>query len=283
MGDIEVFKSVQSLQSRLHTDQDNVTIGLIPTMGALHQGHMSLVQESLRECDLTVVSIFVNPTQFNNPSDLEKYPRNFEKDVNILQEQGDIIVFAPPVSEVYPTDHQMVTLELGQMGLVMEGKFREGHFDGVINVVKRLFDIVKPNHSYFGLKDFQQLSVVQFMVKSFDMSVNVVGCEIYREPSGLASSSRNERLSEQDKEDALIISQSLKAAKKIAGTSSPQDVVSMVHSMFEESKLELEYFQIVDPVTLLDVNVWQSGAHACMTAYCGEVRLLDNLQLVPLT
>ncbi|MFT6982381.1 MAG: pantoate--beta-alanine ligase [Crocinitomicaceae bacterium] len=281
MGDIKVFKTVVSIQSILQSDYKKSKIGLVPTMGALHEGHMTLVQRSIKENDCTVVSIFVNPIQFNNASDLENYPRNMEQDLELLREQGDVIVFAPSVSEVYPENFQTVKLELGQLGLVMEGKFRKGHFDGVVNVVNRLFEIVHPTHAYFGLKDFQQLAVVQFMTKKFALDVKIVGCEIYREQSGLASSSRNQRLTESQLVDALVISQALNQAKKSARNHSIQDVIEEAKRTFEASSLELEYFQIVDPITLMDLKEWKAGAHACATAYCGKVRLLDNLQLNP--
>ena len=281
MKGIEVFYSVDELQSRLQSEQENTTIGFVPTMGALHNGHLTLVRASIKACDVTVVSVFVNPTQFNNPSDLEKYPRNFEKDIRLLRTAGDVIVFAPSVDQVYPANYQTIKLDLGRMGSVMEGKFREGHFDGVVNVVKRFFEIIEPTNAYFGEKDFQQLAVVQYMVRYFDMKVNIIGCPIYRESSGLAASSRNERLSEYDKKDALVISQILNEAKQDALKLSPQEVVRIAIERFGKSKLELEYFQIVDPSTLMDLDTWKPGAHACVTAYCGEVRLLDNLQLVP--
>lgn len=281
MGDIKVFKTVVSLQSKLQSDYKKSKVGLVPTMGALHEGHMTLVQKSIKENDCTIVSIFVNPTQFNNPADLEKYPRNMDRDLELLREQGDIIVFAPSVLEVYPDNYQTVKLELGQMGLVMEGKFREGHFDGVVNVVNRLFEIIHPTHAYFGLKDFQQLAVVQFMTDKFDLDVKIVGCEIFREASGLASSSRNQRLSEAQLDEALVISQVLKQAKISAVSNSIQQVIEEAKRTFAASSLELEYFQIVDPTTLMDLKEWKTGAHACLTAYCGKVRLLDNLQLKP--
>ena len=283
MGDIEVFKTVVSLQSRLHSDNSNLKLGLVPTMGALHEGHMTLVRQSLQQADLTIVTIFVNPTQFNKASDLEKYPRNMKRDLELLAKQGDLIVFAPSVSEVYPEDYQNVELDLGKMGMVMEGKFREGHFDGVVNVVKRFSDIVNPTYAYFGLKDFQQLAVIEFMVEKFNMDVQVVPCEIYREESGLASSSRNERLTEEQKEEALVISQSLNQAKQSAKDLSVQGVIEEAKATFDDSNLELEYFQIVDPKTLMDIDDWQPGAHACVTAYCGGVRFTDqaaNLQLI---
>lgn len=280
MGGIEVFSTVVSLQKRLQSDGNKYLIGLVPTMGALHEGHMTLVRKSLSMCDITVISIFVNPTQFNNPTDLEKYPRNLDKDIELLKKQGDLIIFAPTVIEVYPEDYQAVQLDLGKMGDVMEGKFRQGHFDGVVNVVKRLFEIVKPNYAFFGLKDFQQLAVVEYMTNHFELDVEIVGCEIYREKLGLASSSRNERLTADQKQEALIIYESLLEAKKLASNKTIQEVIEEVQKRFEESNLELEYFQIVDPKTLMDLDVWQPRAHACITAYCGGIRLLDNLQLI---
>ena len=281
MGDIEVFKTVVSLQSKLQSDYKKSKVGLVPTMGALHEGHMTLVQKSIEQNDCTIVSIFVNPTQFNNPEDLEKYPRNMDRDLELLEKEGDIIVFAPPVSEVYPDNYQTVKLDLGRMGLVMEGKFREGHFDGVVNVVNRLFEIIHPTHAYFGLKDFQQLAVIQFMTEKFALDVNIVGCEIFRETSGLASSSRNQRLTDSQLDEALAISQILKHAKNASENNSIQEVIDEAKRSFEASSLELEYFQIVNPRTLMDLEDWMPGAHACVTAYCGGVRLLDNLQLIP--
>ncbi|NRA10700.1 MAG: pantoate--beta-alanine ligase [Crocinitomicaceae bacterium] len=279
MGDIEVFNTVVSLQSKLQSDYKKSKVGLVPTMGALHEGHMTLVQKSIEQNDCTIVSIFVNPTQFNNPSDLEKYPRNMDRDLELLKEQGDVIVFAPSVLEVYPDNYQTVKLDLGQMGLVMEGKFREGHFDGVVNVVNRLFEIVSPTHAYFGLKDFQQLAVIQFMTEKFSLDVKIVGCEIFREKSGLASSSRNQRLDESQLDKALVISLVLNQAKMSAKSKSIQEVIDEAKGTFEASSLELEYFQIVNPRTLMDLDEWIPGAHACVAAYCGKVRLLDNLQM----
>ena len=281
MRDVEVFNSVNALQVRLQSEQENTTVGFVPTMGALHDGHLSLVNASMKDCDVTVVSIFVNPTQFNNPSDLEKYPRNFEKDIRLLSTLGKVIVFAPSVEQVYPENYQTIRLNLGSMGLVMEGKFREGHFDGVVNVVKRFFEIIEPTNAYFGEKDFQQLAVVRYMVDHFGMAVKIIGCPIYREETGLAASSRNERLTDQDKKDALVISRILKEAEKNALQLSPREVIQIASESFKTSKLDLEYFQIVDPITLMDLDAWKPGAHACVTAYCGAVRLLDNLQLVP--
>ncbi len=282
MGDSQVFTSVKLLQKRLHTERENSSIGFFPTMGALHHGHIALVKQALQENDIVVVSIFVNPTQFNNPDDLEKYPRMLEKDLDLLNEAGDIVVFAPDVETVYPSDYENVNIDLGKLGEVMEGEFRPGHFDGVMNVVKRFFDIVKPNRAYFGMKDYQQVAVIKHMVKKTNDPVEIVVCDIIREESGLASSSRNVRLSEKQKEEALIISETLKFLKSIVGKNQPRKAWKKAKQFFREGKLKLEYLEIVHPVTLKRLDKkWVPGAHACIVAYSGEVRLLDNIQLIP--
>lgn len=282
MGDSQVFTSVKSLQKRLHTDRKNSSIGLFPTMGALHHGHIVLVKQAMQENDVVVVSIFVNPTQFNNPDDLEKYPRMLEKDIELLNEVGDVIVFAPDVEAVYPDDFEKLNIDLGKLGETMEGEFRPGHFDGVMNVVKRFFDIVKPNRAYFGMKDYQQAAVIKHMVKETNDPVEVVICDIVREETGLASSSRNVRLSEKQKEEALIISQTLNFLKSIAGKYLPIEACGKAKQFFKDGKLELEYLETIHPVTLKRLETkWVPGAHACIVAYSGEVRLLDNIQLIP--
>ena len=282
MGDSQVFTTVKSLQKRLHKDRENSSIGFFPTMGALHHGHIALVKQALEENEIVVVSIFVNPTQFNNPEDLEKYPRMMDKDIELLNEAGDILVFAPDVETVYPNDYKSLNIDLGKLGETMEGKFRPGHFDGVMNVVKRFFDIVKPNRAYFGMKDFQQVAVIQHMVKVTKTPVEVVVCDIIREESGLASSSRNVRLTEQQKEEALIISQTLIFLKSIVEKYPPRKAWKKAKQFFRDGNLELEYLEIINPRTLKRLDTkWVPGAHACIVAYAGEVRLLDNIQLVP--
>jgi pantoate--beta-alanine ligase len=191
MGDSHVFTTVDSLRKMLDSRAENAKIGFVPTMGALHHGHISLVKQAMESCELVVVSIFVNPTQFNSSEDLIKYPRTLEKDVDLLNSAGEIVVFAPGIEDVYPANFENISVDLGDLGTVMEGKFRPGHFNGVMNVVKRLFDIVQPDYAFFGLKDFQQLAVIKFMTKALQLPVEIVACEIVREPSGLASSSRN--------------------------------------------------------------------------------------------
>lgn len=274
-----VFRTAESLQEQIKNLGGNKKVGFIPTMGALHHGHISLVDKAFEYAEIVVVSIFVNPKQFNKEEDLKEYPRNIEADVNLLKTAGKVLVFAPSVEQVYPSGYENISLELGSIATIMEGKYREGHFDGVINVVKRLFDIVKPDFSFFGLKDFQQLSIIEFMVETLDLDVQIIPCEIIREKTGLASSSRNERLSEQDKEDAVVISKALKIGAELASIFSPKDVKKVISNIVNMSNLKLEYIEIVDPKTLLSIDVWMPGAQACIAAYCGEVRLIDNWQM----
>ncbi|MCH2225678.1 MAG: pantoate--beta-alanine ligase [Crocinitomicaceae bacterium] len=280
MGNAQVFRSAEALRNKIQSRQLVETVGLVPTMGALHHGHISLVNKAFEMCDCVVVSIFVNPKQFNNAGDLDKYPRMLEKDVELLKEAGDVLVFAPSVEEVYPKDYEEVQLDLADLGNVMEGRFRPGHFDGVVNVIKQFFEMVKPTHSFFGEKDFQQLAVIQYMTAAFDLPVEIVPCVIVREKSGLASSSRNVRLSEREKEEALVIFDALSKSKELSESKTISEVKAFVKELFSNSELELEYFQIVDPLTLQELKEWAPGAHACMAAFCGPVRLIDNMQLV---
>lgn len=257
------------------------TIGFVPTMGALHNGHISLVNTSEEQCDITIVSIFVNPTQFNNIEDLNNYPRTLEEDIKLLEKSTKCeILFSPSFTDVYPEDFQKSELNLGLLENVMEGKHRPGHFEGVVNVVKRLFEIVEPTKAFFGLKDFQQVAVIKYMTKAFSLPVEIMACPTLRETSGLAMSSRNQRLSENEKEEALIIYKTLLQAKELSSTFSPREVIEKSISFFEKGNLKLEYFEIVNPLTLesLDEN-WTEGSTACIVAYCGDVRLIDNLQL----
>ncbi len=279
MAKTQVFRTVKSLQNHLSEVAKNRTIGFVPTMGALHAGHVSLVKESVETCDFTVVSIFVNPTQFNNASDLEKYPRDFDKDISLLEETAETIVFAPTVDEMYPEGHEAKRMELGRVAEIMEGEFRPGHFDGVVEVVYRLFEIIEPTHSFFGEKDLQQLSIIQRMVKEFNVPVNVVGCETHRLPGGLAASSRNKRLTEDQKEKALILYQSLDRVRSEKGQYGPREAREKVIEWFETSELELEYIEFVDATTFEDVADWTSNTHGCIAAYAGEVRLLDNISM----
>ena len=279
---MKVYSTISSIKKQISVlKSEGKTIGFIPTMGALHYGHISLVKSATSQCDITVVSIFVNPTQFNNSNDLLNYPRTLEADVELLSEIDCDIVFAPNVAEMYPENSFPIQLELGNLATVMGGKYRPGHFDGVVTVVNRLFEIVKPDKAFFGLKDFQQVSVIRFMTKSLQLPVEIIACPTLREQSGLAMSSRNMRLSETDKKDSLIIYEALKLAKELAKNSSPDSVKNKTIEFFNKGKLKLEYFEIVNPNTLESLEKeWVSSATACVVAYCGEVRLIDNMKLV---
>lgn len=256
------------------------TIGLVPTMGALHEGHVSLVRQAKQDNDLCVVSVFVNPTQFNNKEDLDKYPRDIARDARLLETEGADIVFAPTVEEVYP-EPDTRQFDFGQLDKVMEGKFRPGHFNGVAQVVSRLFDIVKPDRAYFGEKDFQQLAIIRAMVKQLELNIQIVPMPIVRESSGLALSSRNERLSTEEKEIATNIYKGLLKSKN--EWHNHQTVKETVENVIEYinsfDKLNVEYFQIVDGDSLQEINDWSDSQHivGCITVFCGDVRLIDNI------
>ena len=279
---MKVYSTISELQDALNLLKKNgAKIGFVPTMGALHNGHISLVKESNNQCDITIVSIYVNPTQFNNSSDLEHYPRTLEQDLLLLEKEKCDIVFTPSNEEIYPNNFDKISLNLGQLAEIMEGKFRPGHFEGVVNVVYRLFDIVKPNKAFFGLKDFQQVAVIKYMVKELNLPVEIIPCPTLREDGGLAMSSRNLRLREQDKANALILFKTLDFAKSLTKQGrSPREVQKEAVKFFKASNLELEYFEIVDPLTLTSLeNEWVNNSTACIVAYCNDVRLIDNLEL----
>lgn len=276
MKDFGVFKTVASLREKLDSVNKNTPVAFVPTMGALHHGHLQLVKKAFEFSPCVVVSIFVNPTQFNNADDLANYPRTLETDLSLLQTVGEVLVFAPTVAEVYPPGFQNITLHLGALAEVMEGHFRPGHFDGVVNVVYRLFDIVRPDFALFGLKDFQQLAVIRFMVKEMHLPITVVPCETVREESGLASSSRNMRLSEKEREEATVISQTIRKSREWAKEMNPAETRAAAASYFAQSDLRLEYLEIVDPLTLQTLENWVDGSRMCIAAWCGDVRLIDN-------
>lgn len=265
--------------------RQNKTIGLVPTMGALHQGHAALVRRSVAENDVCVVSVFVNPTQFNNKEDLQKYPRTLEKDVELLTQLGVHFVFAPSPEEMYSAEEMNTQFSFDFNGLdkVMEGKMRPGHFNGVVQVVSRLFELVRPTRAYFGEKDFQQLAIIHHMVERSTMKTNftdlkIIDCPIVREESGLALSSRNQRLSEEEKSIALNISKTLFASLEWAKTSSVPEVEKRVIDTINAIPgLDVEYYEIVDKTTLQPTNTFQN-AIGCITVYCGPVRLIDNIQ-----
>lgn len=261
------------------------TIGLVPTMGALHQGHASLVRRAVSENDICFVSVFVNPTQFNNKEDLAKYPRNLSRDAELLDSLGAHFMFAPTPEEMYSAEEMANTFAYDFEGLdqVMEGKMRPGHFNGVVQVVSRLFYLVQPDKAYFGEKDFQQLAIIHQMVERSALKdtfgdLQIVGCPIVRQENGLALSSRNERLSESEKELATNIfktlKQSLEWAKVMSVQAVQQKVIDTINSF---DGLEVEYYEIVDRTTLLPANDF-SHAIGCVTVYCGPVRLIDNIK-----
>ena len=285
---MKIITTKQDLQAAvLECKKAGKTIGLVPTMGALHQGHASLVKRAVAENDICVVSVFVNPTQFNNKEDLAKYPRNIERDAELLSSIGAHYVFAPTPEEMYSAEEMNTTFEFDFAGLdkVMEGKMRPGHFNGVVQVVSRLFYLVQPDKAYFGEKDFQQLAIIHHMVERSAMAgtfgnLQIVDCPIVREESGLALSSRNERLSAKEKETALAISKtlfsSLKWAKEEGATVAQvqQQVIDTINAV---EGLEVEYYEIVDQSTLLPTDTFDH-AIGCVTVYCGPVRLIDNIK-----
>jgi len=259
------------------------SIGLVPTMGALHQGHLSLLKESIRNNDITVVSIFVNPTQFNNSEDLLNYPRTQENDIEKIKTVSEnIILYAPTVEDVYEGKTVSQHFDFDGLENQMEGKFRPGHFDGVGTIVKRLFEIVKPTNAYFGEKDFQQLQIIKKMVSKLNIPVNIVGCPILRESNGLAMSSRNERLSEKDKQFASIIYKTILEAKKQFKTKSALAISQWVSKQLNATPdAQLEYFQIADEATLLPCirKNKDKQYRAFIAVYINKTRLIDTISL----
>jgi pantoate--beta-alanine ligase len=261
----------------------NSTIGFVPTMGALHQGHLALMQKSLLENENTVVSIFVNPTQFNNPEDLAKYPRTLEEDVKKLTALSPkIILYAPTVTDIYDGQPQSQSFDFDGLENQMEGEFRPGHFNGVGTIVKRLFDIIEPTNAYFGEKDFQQLQIVKKMVAKANLKVNVIGCPIFRESNHLAMSSRNERLLAHERDEAAIIYKTLTIAKEKFKTNSSKSVAEWVKKSFEKNPLfKLEYFVIADEATLLPCTRKNKNKkyRAFIAVFVNNIRLIDTISL----
>ena len=261
----------------------NSTLGFVPTMGALHKGHLALMQRSIKENDDTVVSIFVNPTQFNNPEDLDKYPRTLEEDVKKMRGLSDkIILYAPSVDDIYEGNTVSQSFDFDGLENQMEGKFRPGHFNGVGTIVKRLFEIVTPTNAYFGEKDFQQLQIVKKMVEKNNLPVNVVGCPIFREENQLAMSSRNERLTSEERKEAAIIYKILTEAKEIFKNNTPQQTIEFVENSFKgNEKFDLEYFVIADESTLIPVDHKSKDKNyrAFIAVFVNSIRLIDTISL----
>lgn len=279
---MKLIKTIKELHREiLPLRAANKTVGFVPTMGALHEGHLSLVKQCLADNDVCVVSIFVNPTQFNDKEDLKKYPRNVEKDCRLLNTISEnLIVFNPSDSEIYPEPDTRI-FDFGQIDKVMEGKFRPGHFNGVAQVVSRLFDIVKPDRAYFGEKDFQQLAIIRHMVRQLKLDVQIVPMPIIREQSGLALSSRNARLTDVQRASAVNISKILfksrnEMYKHLTIAETIKKVTDQINAV---QNLEVEYFEIVDGTTLQPLNDWSESEYVvgCIAVFCGKVRLIDNI------
>lgn len=277
---MELVKTKKELRAALDVCRAaGKQVGLVPTMGALHGGHASLVKRCVAENDVAVVSVFVNPTQFNDKNDLASYPRDLDADCRLLREAGAAFVFAPSVEEMYP-EPDTRRFSFAPLDTVMEGAYRPGHFNGVAQIVTKLFDAVQPDRAYFGEKDFQQLAIIRAMVKQQGYTIRIVGCPIVREADGLALSSRNARLSAEGRKRALNISRALFESRAFAGSHTLGETVRFVEdSIAAVEGLRLEYFQIVDGHTLQPVGEWGDSSYivGCITVFCGEVRLIDNI------
>ena len=277
-----LLETINDFNKNISQDPDK-TIGLVPTMGALHQGHLSLIEQAKKDCDRVVVSIFVNPTQFNDPNDLSKYPRTLSHDIEVIQKiDKNIIIYVPSVDEIYPETVESHNYNFGSLTKYMEGQYRKGHFDGVATVLNRLFELLKPDKAYFGKKDYQQLAVVRKLVQLTNKSVEIIGCETYREANGLAKSSRNKLLDADDKLKAGLIYKCLKLTKSNFKSKSVSDIKKMVKSAFKSSEnLKLEYFEIASIDDLIPTEEIQSSKkyRAFIAAYNKGVRLIDNIAL----
>ena len=278
---MKVIHTIKDLQAELSVlKAQGKKVGLVPTMGALHAGHASLVKRSVNENEVTVVSVFVNPTQFNDKNDLVKYPRTLDADCKLLEACGATYTFAPSVEEMYP-EPDTRQFSYAPLDTVMEGAFRPGHFNGVCQIVSKLFEVVKPHRAYFGEKDFQQLAIIREMVRQMQFDLEIVGCPIVREEDGLALSSRNARLSAEERENALKISQTLFKSRTFAATHTVSETQKFVEDAIAAAPgLRLEYFDIVDGNTLQKVGNWDQTSYAvgCITVFCGDVRLIDNIK-----
>jgi pantoate--beta-alanine ligase len=278
---MKLVSTVSELQSALKDFWTNSqSIGFVPTMGALHEGHLALVDRAGRENDIVVVSIFVNPTQFNDKNDLKRYPRNLEADTEQLSKFKCDFVFAPSVEEVYPFPDTR-KFNFGNLETVMEGRFRPGHFNGVAQVVSRLFEIIKPDSAYFGLKDFQQLAIIKELVRQLKLPIAIIPCEIVRESDGLAKSSRNMLLTPDCRNAAPLIHQTLLKANELKNGKSVEQIKEMVVNDINANPfLEVEYFEIVDETQLLPVISWIEPTQkiGCVAVFAGNVRLIDNIK-----
>lgn len=280
---MEIVRTKERLKSIVRdAKQNNLTIGLVPTMGALHAGHLSLVERARRDNDIVVVSVFVNPTQFNNPEDLATYPRTEEADCKLLEQCDVDVAFIPSVEEMYPEPDTRV-FELGPVAEVMEGAMRPGHFNGVAQIVSKLFEAVEPTKAYFGEKDFQQIAVIRKMVEIAGFKLEIIDCPICRESDGLAMSSRNTRLTPEQRQIAPVIHKTLQSSVDWAKSHSVAETIRyVVDELNSFPHMDVEYYEIVDPVTLQSIAEWSDSKNGrpvgCVTVYCGKVRLIDNIR-----
>ncbi|WP_317043015.1 pantoate--beta-alanine ligase [Solitalea longa] len=285
---LNFFTLLQIITTRVKMQQIAVdlkaqgkSLGFVPTMGALHNGHLSLISRSIAENDVTVCSIFVNPTQFNDPADLDKYPRPIEADIEKLKSANCDYLFLPSVDEMY-TKGETWHLELGYLETILEGAFRPGHYQGVTQIVKKLFDIVQPTRAYFGQKDYQQIMVILKMVEMFNIPVTIIRCPTVREEEGLAMSSRNVHLKEKEPQTALKLSEALAFIKSKTGKGSLPEVLKEAKDLINEAQIGLEYLVITDGATLKEISEWGQSAEpvALIAAKVGNTRLIDNMVLV---
>lgn len=280
---MKIFTRKSELKEFLSTQKkDEKSIGFVPTMGALHQGHLSLIKRAKKKHDLAVVSVFVNPTQFDNKEDLAKYPKTYDNDIALLESVNCDVLFFPSVEEIYAENVVSEKFDFDGLEHQMEGKFRDGHFDGVGTIVKTLFEIVEPNTAYFGKKDFQQLQIIKKLVEKYELPVIVKGRPIFREEDGLAMSSRNTRLTKEYREAAPFIYKTLKKAKKKFGSKSPEELTKWVEKQFKKHPLlELEYFTIADEKTLQTATKKEANTkyRAFIAVFAGDIRLIDNIRL----
>jgi pantoate--beta-alanine ligase len=279
---VKIFNKIGATREYLESvSESGKTIGFVPTMGALHEGHLSLLKRSKQDNDITTCSIFVNPIQFNNPEDLEKYPHTLKSDIRVLESLGCDMVFTPSVEEMYP-EPETTVYDFGHLDKVMEGKYRYSHFNGVAIVVRRLFEIIRPNRAYFGEKDFQQLIIIQKMVEMLDLDVEIIPCPILRESDGLAMSSRNTRLTSRQRKVAPVIHKTMLDVKTKVRTMPFDEIKKWVkQNINKQPEMKLEYIEIVDEQTLLPISSCDENKRcsACIAVYLGEVRLIDNIKL----
>lgn len=277
---MHIFEEIEPLKAFLRQKRKSpVSVGFVPTMGALHQGHISLIQASKKENQLTVCSIYINPTQFNNPSDLERYPRTLEQDIAMLKEAGCDVLFCPSNKEMYPEKESGVKIDFGGLGEILEGKFRPGHFNGVGLVVSKLFHIVEPDTAYFGQKDFQQVKIIELMIRALKFNVQLKVEPILRESDGLAMSSRNKRLNETQRKKAVVFFQSLKKAQVLLkqGTSLAAIKEEIQKDFSRDSEMRFEYLELADATNLSAQENVSDSAVLLIAGYVGEIRLIDNI------